>query len=56
VFLSEPLFERLPCVLETGEEGAPSAADVAKAFKLRRRGVAQRARADGRKRSARSKK
>jgi deoxyribonuclease-4 len=50
VFLSEPLFDRLPCVLETGEEGAPSAADVAKAFKLRKRGVAQR------KRSARSKK
>jgi deoxyribonuclease-4 len=56
VFLSEPLFDRLPCVLETGEEGAPSAGDVAKAFRLRKRGVAQRARADGRKRSARSKK
>jgi deoxyribonuclease-4 len=49
-FLSEPLFDRLPCVLETGEEGAPSAADVAKAFELRRRGLAQR------KRSARSRK
>jgi deoxyribonuclease-4 len=42
VFLSEPLFDRLPCVLETGEEGAPSAGDVAKAFRLRKRGVAQR--------------
>ena len=52
VFLSEPLFDRLPCVLETGEEGAPSAADVAKAFKLRKRGVAQRARVGGSKRSA----
>jgi hypothetical protein len=41
-FLSEPLFDRLPCVLETGEEGAPSAGDVAKAFRLRKRGVAQR--------------
>src|SRR5947209_14510448 len=47
VFLSEPLFDRLPCVLETGEEGAPSAADVAKAFKLRKRGVAQRKRTGG---------
>ncbi len=56
VFLSEPLFDRLPCVLETGEEGAPSAADVAKAFKLRKRGVAQRRRAGRSKRSARSKK
>jgi deoxyribonuclease IV len=44
VFLSEPLFDRLPCVLETGEEGAPSTRDVAKAFTLRKRGVAQRAR------------
>ncbi len=45
VFLSEPHFERLPCVLETGEEGAPSAEDVAKAFKLRKRGKSNRARA-----------
>ncbi len=45
VFLSESKFERLPCVLETGEEGAPSAADVALAFKLRKRGQAARKRA-----------
>jgi deoxyribonuclease-4 len=39
VFLSEPKFERLPCVLETGRDGgAPSAEDVALAFKLRQRG------------------
>ena len=50
VFLSEPRFDRLPCVLETGEEGAPSAGDVAKAFRLRKRGAAQR------KRSGRGKK
>jgi deoxyribonuclease-4 len=49
VFLSEPKFERLPCVLETGKDGgAPSADDVALAFKLRKRGKANRAR--GRKR------
>ena len=36
VFLSEPRFEKLPCVLETGTDGgAPSAADVEHAFKLR---------------------
>lgn len=44
VFLSEPRFEDLPCVLETGEDGAPSAEDVAKAFELRKRGKANRAR------------
>jgi deoxyribonuclease-4 len=44
VFLSEPKFDRLPCVLETGEEGAPSAADVALAFKLRKRGQGARRR------------
>ncbi len=44
VFLSEPLFDRLACVLETGEDGAPSADDVAKAFKLRKRGKTNRAR------------
>jgi deoxyribonuclease-4 len=39
VFLSEPRFEGLPCVLETGRErGAPAAEDVAAAFKLRTRG------------------
>jgi len=45
VFLSEPHFEQLPCVLETGsDDGAPSADDVAHAFKLRTRGKAARAR------------
>ena len=45
-FLSEPRFERLPCVLETGRDGgSPAAEDVALAFKLRRRGRSSRARA-----------
>jgi deoxyribonuclease IV len=45
VFLSEPRFDRLPCVLETGsEDGRISADDVALAFKLRKRGKASRAR------------
>ena len=45
VFVSEPRFERLPCVLETGRDGgAPAAADVTKAKKLRSRGKAKRAR------------
>jgi deoxyribonuclease-4 len=45
VFLSEPKFERLPCLLETGKDGgAPSAEDVALAFKLRKRGQANRKR------------
>jgi deoxyribonuclease-4 len=45
VFLSEPKFERLPCLLETGKDGgAPSAEDVALAFKLRKRGRANRKR------------
>jgi deoxyribonuclease-4 len=44
-FLAEPRFEPLPCVLETGRDrGAPSAEDVAQARRLRRRGVAARAR------------
>src|SRR5579884_4261746 len=44
-FLSEPRFERLPCVLETGRDGgAPSAEDVAKANKLLARGKASRRR------------
>jgi deoxyribonuclease-4 len=44
-FLSEPRFESLPCVLETGlDAGAPSAKDVALAFELRKRGRAGRAR------------
>jgi deoxyribonuclease IV len=54
VFLSEPEFDPLPCVLETGADGAPSAQDVAKAFKLRKRGKDQRTRA-ARRRSARRK-
>jgi deoxyribonuclease-4 len=45
VFLSEPKFERLPCLLETGKDGgAPSADDVALAFRLRKRGEANRSR------------
>ncbi len=45
VFLSEPRFEGLPCVLETGRDGGGAAAeDVALAFKLRKRGVAARKR------------
>ncbi|MBV9336884.1 MAG: deoxyribonuclease IV [Solirubrobacterales bacterium] len=45
VFLSEPRFERLPCVLETGRDGgAPAADDVALAKKLRTRGNAARRR------------
>ena len=45
VFLSEPRFEKLPCVLETGKDGGgPGAEDVALAFKLRKRGTASRAR------------
>ncbi|MBV9309692.1 MAG: endonuclease, partial [Solirubrobacterales bacterium] len=41
-FLSEPRFARLPCVLETGAEGAPAPEDVALAFKLRERGMRSR--------------
>jgi deoxyribonuclease-4 len=45
VFLSEPRFEGLPCVLETGRDGgAPATEDVALAFKLRQRGLAARRR------------
>jgi deoxyribonuclease-4 len=47
VFLSEPRFEHLPCVLETGADGAPSADDVALAFKLRKRGLSARKRSAG---------
>jgi len=44
-FLSEPRFDRLPCVLETGRDGgAPAAEDIVLAFKLRKRGVAARKR------------
>ncbi|MDQ2760065.1 MAG: deoxyribonuclease IV [Actinomycetota bacterium] len=46
VFLSEPRFEGLPCVLETpGPKGAgPAAEEVALARELRKRGRAKRAR------------
>jgi deoxyribonuclease-4 len=45
-FVSEPLFDRLPCVLETGRDGgSPAAADVALAMKLLKRGKASRRRA-----------
>ncbi len=38
-FLSEPRFEQLPCVLETGRDhGGPAPEDVALAFELRKRG------------------
>jgi len=44
-FLSEPRFDRLPCVLETGRDGgAPAAQDVAMAFALRQRGQQARQR------------
>ncbi len=54
-FISEPRFEPLPCVLETGlDGGAPSAKDVALAFELRGRGRTERARRRrGRSRTAR---
>jgi deoxyribonuclease IV len=43
VFLSEPRFEKLPVVLETGRDhGAPAAEDVALAKKLRTRGKSNR--------------
>jgi deoxyribonuclease-4 len=46
VFLSEPRFDGLPCVLETGRDGgAPAAEDVTKARKLLSRGRAARNRA-----------
>ncbi len=46
VFLSEPRFESLPCVIETQgpERQGPSAEEVALCFKLRKRGKAARAR------------
>lgn len=51
-FVSEPRFNRLPCVLETGRDGgAPAAEDVAKAKKLLARGKASRGRS-GRARTA----
>ncbi len=45
VFLSEPRFDKLPCLLETGsDDGRITADDVALAFKLRQRGKATRGR------------
>ena len=46
-FLSEPRFDRLPCVLETQgpEHQGPTAEEIALCFKLRQRGRAQRTRA-----------
>jgi deoxyribonuclease-4 len=47
-FLSEPRFDRLPCVLETGRDsGAPAAEDVELAIALRKRGLAARRRRAG---------
>jgi deoxyribonuclease IV len=43
LFLSEPRFEDLPALLETGRDGAPSAEDVAYARELRAAGLAARA-------------
>jgi deoxyribonuclease-4 len=44
-FVSEPRFQTLPCVLETGRDGgAPAAADVALANRLWKRGVTTRRR------------
>jgi deoxyribonuclease IV len=55
-FLSEPRFDRLPCVLETGSDGgAPSAQDVALAVKLSKRGRTSRKRSAAAKRSRGSK-
>jgi deoxyribonuclease-4 len=50
VFLSEPRFEGLPCVLETPgpDRSGPTAEEVALAYKLRKRGLAARARARSR--------
>jgi deoxyribonuclease IV len=45
VFLSEPRFEKLPTLIETGgQDGAPGRADVELARKLRKRGIAARRR------------
>ncbi|HEY1518662.1 MAG TPA: deoxyribonuclease IV [Solirubrobacteraceae bacterium] len=54
VFLSEPRFEKLPGVLETGRDhGGPAAEDVALAKKLRNRGRSNRKRAAARPRAKR---
>jgi deoxyribonuclease-4 len=52
VFLSEPRFEKLPTLIETGgTDGAPGRADVELARKLRKRGIAARKRGRRSKRS-----
>jgi deoxyribonuclease-4 len=44
-FVSDPRFDRLPCVLETGrDKGSPALADVEEALKLLKRGRATRSR------------
>jgi deoxyribonuclease-4 len=55
VFLSEPRFEKLPCVLETPgiKRSGPSREEVAHCVTLRERGSKARARARNRKRPAR---
>lgn len=45
VFLSEPRFEGLPALLETGVDGGPDRSEVRKAKRLRREGLANRRRA-----------
>jgi deoxyribonuclease IV len=50
VFLSEPDFDEMPTLLETGRDGAPSAEDVEHARRLRKRGLAARKRRRGRRR------
>ncbi len=48
MFLSEPRFEELVCVLETGSsDGAVGEQDIKLAGRLRRRGTAARARKTG---------
>jgi deoxyribonuclease IV len=55
-FLSEPRFDQLPSVIETGrDDGAVAAEDVSDAFKLRRRGQGTRKSARSRKRTASAK-
>ncbi|HEY6397480.1 MAG TPA: deoxyribonuclease IV [Solirubrobacteraceae bacterium] len=50
-FISEPRFDGLPCVLETGvDDGAPAASDVSLAVELRERGHAERTKARARSR------
>ncbi len=56
VFLSEPRFQDLPCVLETpgDKHSGPTREEVAHAVALRERGLAARAATSGRRRRARS--